>query len=150
MEGALIILLVLVVVGAILYVHHRLTYGKAEDKAPEAEEKPVPAPAAAEPAPAQEGHGQFCCGLHAVCDKDLPPMPGEKVEYYDDEELDRFAGRNPEEYTDDEIEEFRDVLLTLLPEDITGWHRSLQLRGIVMPPIIKDELLMIISENHHA
>lgn len=40
----------------------------------------------------------------------------------------------------------RDVLLTLLPEDIAGWGRSIQLRGIELPSAVKEELLMIVAE----
>ena len=49
--------------------------------------------------------------------------------------------------TDSQIEEFRDVLLTLLPEDIAGWARSLRLRGIEMPACVKEELLLLVSEE---
>ena len=64
-----------------------------------------------------------------------------------DEELDRFAGRNSDEYEDVEIEEFRDVLLTLLPEDVAPWARSIQLRGIELPEAVRDELLLMVGEQ---
>lgn len=90
---------------------------------------------------------QACCGMHITCEKDsLLASVSSEVVYYDDEELDRFAGRDPESYTDAETEEFRDVLLTLLPADIAGWGRSIQLRGIELPPEVKEELLMIVAE----
>ena len=69
------------------------------------------------------------------------------VEYYDDEELDAYRGIAPDGYSDSQIEEFRDVLLTLLPEDIAGWARSLRLRGIEMPACVKEELLLLVSEE---
>lgn len=85
--------------------------------------------------------------MHIECEKDsLLASVSDRIEYYDDEELDRFSGRAPSEYSDDEIEEFRDVLLTLQPYDIAGWGRSLQLRGIELPPAVKDELLMVVAE----
>ena len=100
-----------------------------------------------EPEAGAEAEDEECCGMHITCERDsLLASVSEKVEYYDDEELDRFAGRGQESYTDDEIEEFRDVLLTLLPEDIAGWGRSIQLRGIELPYPIKEELLMIVAE----
>ncbi len=71
----------------------------------------------------------------------------DKIEYFDDEELDRFAGRNSDEYEDVEIEEFRDVLLTLLPEDVAPWARSIQLRGIELPEAVRDELLLMVGEQ---
>ena len=39
------------------------------------------------------------------------------------------------------------MLLTLLPDDIAGWARSLQLRGINLPDIVKEELLLIVREE---
>ena len=38
------------------------------------------------------------------------------------------------------------MLLTLLPGDIAGWARSIQLRGIELPAPVRDELLMIVAE----
>lgn len=93
----------------------------------------------------QESEG-ICCGMHTVCEKtNLSPLTGEVV-YYDDEELDRFRGREPESYTAEETEEFRDVLMTLLPEDVAGWSRSIQVREIALPVEVRDELLLIVSE----
>ena len=88
--------------------------------------------------------------MHITCERDsLLASVSETIEYYDDEELDAFKGLNPESYTDDEIEQFRDVLLTLLPQDIAGWGRSIQLRGIELPPAVREELLMIVAEARH-
>ena len=85
--------------------------------------------------------------MHVTCEKDsLLAEVSPEVEYFDDEELDRFAGRGEECYTDEEIEEFRDVLLTLIPTDIAPWARSIQLRGITLPPEVREELLMIVAE----
>ncbi len=138
MTAALIILAALVVVGAGLYIHHRLT----SDGQPE--------PQAEEPRASDAGNSE-CCGMHLTCEKDsLLTAPGQEIIYYDDEELDRYRGRLPEEYTDEETEQFRDVLLTLLPSDIAGWARSLQLRGITLPPPVRDELLMIVAEARAA
>lgn len=90
--------------------------------------------------------GGICCGMHTVCEKtNLSPITGEIV-YYDDEELDRFRGREADSYTPEEVEEFRDVLLTLLPEDVAGWSRSIQVREITLPKEVRDELLLIVSE----
>lgn len=123
------------VVGLALYLHHRIT----EDKSP-AES----APTAETSAPTDSE----CCGMHITCERDsLLSAVSSEVVYYDDEELDRYAGRAPETYTDAETEEFRDVLLTLLPSDIAGWGRSLQLRGINLPAEVRDELLMIVAEE---
>ena len=44
------------------------------------------------------------------------------VEYYDDEELDRFRGRPSDQYTDEEAEEFATVLYTMQPHEVKGWN----------------------------
>lgn len=131
MTAALIIALSIVTVGAVLYIHHRLTGGDR----------------AAEPAVEPAGQAEKCCGQHAVCERDsLLAAVSYKVVYYDDEELDTYAGREAENYTPAETEQFRDILLTLMPDDIAGWARSIQLRGIALPVDVRDELIMMISE----
>ena len=69
------------------------------------------------------------------------------MEYYNDEELDRFRGRASDEYTDEEVEEFREVMLTCKDDEVAGWCRSLQLRFIELPDELKDELFLIIGER---
>lgn len=136
MTAALIILAALVLVGAGLYIHHRLTYGGVSET-PAEETKP---------GSVADADSQ-CCGLHLTCEKDsLLTAPGQEIVYFDDEELDLYKDRLPDAYTDAETEQFRDVLLTLLPSDIAGWARSLQLRGIALPSPVRDELLMIVAE----
>lgn len=124
-----ILLSIIVGVGAILYVHHRLTYRPAEQDI--------------DPIRTSEEQEQ-CCGLHLNCEKGLP-LPTEII-YYDDEELDTFAGRDPESYDDRETEQFRDVLLTLLPSDIAGWAQSLKQRKISLPEVVREELMLLITE----
>jgi hypothetical protein len=89
-----------------------------------------------------------CCGQHEVCEKEsLLAAVSRSVEYYNDEELDRFRGRPSDGYTDDEVEEFREVLYTCREEEVAGWSRSLQLRGIELPDALKDELFLIVGER---
>lgn len=136
MEVALIIALAILSVGTILYIHHRLTGGDRKAESLQAEEVPT--------AGGVEGE---CCGQYAVCERDsLLAAVSDSVVYYDDEELDVYAGREAESYSADEAEQFRDVLLTLMPDDIAGWARSIQLRGIALPADVRDELIMMISE----
>lgn len=143
MTAALIILAALVVVGAGLYIHHRLTGGSE----PEPVVDTAASPEHENPGDADSG----CCGMHLTCEKDsLLTAPGQEIVYYDDEELDLFKDRHPDAYSDAETEQFRDVLLTLLPSDIAGWARSLQLRGIALPSSVRDELLMIVAEARAA
>ena len=89
-----------------------------------------------------------CCGQHETCEKDsLLAAVSKGIEYYNDEELDQFRGRYSDEYTDEEVEEFREVMLTCKDDEVAGWCRSLQLRGIELPDDLKDELFLIIGER---
>ena len=89
-----------------------------------------------------------CCGEHQTCEKDsLLAAVSKQIEYYDDEELDRFIGHAGDGYSEEEIEEFRDILYTCHNEEVAGWSRSLQLRGIEIPNELKDELFLIIGER---
>ena len=109
-------------------------------------------PSKAANAPEEPPHTapQECCGQHAICERDSLLISSDAVEYFDDEELDAFRGRGADEYTDSETEQFRDVLLTLLPDDIAPWARSIRLRGINLPTVINQELLMMVAENRAA
>ena len=130
MEVSIIILGALLVTGVVLYLfdrRHRKTSSPDE--------------------PAYNEPEEACCGMHITCEEDsLLASVSPEIVYYDDEELDAFKGRGADSYTDEEIEQFRDVLLTLLPEDIAGWGRSIQLRGIELPSSVREELLMIVAE----
>ena len=89
-----------------------------------------------------------CCGQHEVCEKEsLLAALSRQVEYYDDEELDRFRGRQASEYTKDETDEFRDILYSMRSDEVAGWVRSLQLRQVELPDEIKDEVFMIVGER---
>lgn len=89
-----------------------------------------------------------CCGQHEICERDsLLAAVSKQIEYYDDEELDKYIGTAPEEYTPEQEDEFRDVFYTMQDTDVAGWVRSLQLRGIALPNNIKDEVFLIIGER---
>lgn len=89
-----------------------------------------------------------CCGQHEVCEKEsLLAAVSKAVEYYDDEELDRFAGRRADSYDMHETDEFEEILTTLRSEDVAGWIRSLQLRGIELPEALRDEVILIVGER---
>ena len=141
MMAALIIFLAIVGVGAVLYVHHRFTNKQV------GMHHGASSPSEGASSPTQVAEEEGCCGMHITCEKDsLLASVSKEIVYYDDEELDAYAGRAADAYDDEEIEVFRDVLLTLLPHDIAGWARSLQLRGIELPSPVKEELLLIVSE----
>ena len=89
-----------------------------------------------------------CCGQHEVCEKEsLLAAVSKNIEYYEDEHLDRFRSRPSDCYSDDEVEEFQDVLFTLRNDEVAGWVRSLQLRGINLPDELKDDVIMIVDER---
>lgn len=174
MKGALVILLFTIVVGIMLYLmelrHRRRNNdmpepgdssraeGAAEAAEPEdraVADTPAAATAAGTGATAAgdgEGHGEggVCCGMHLVCEKDTLSPTDSKIEYYDDEELDRYIGRDGSDYTPEETEEFQEVLLTMRSEDVTGWARSITQRRINLPPVVRDELLMMVNEQRAA
>ena len=89
-----------------------------------------------------------CCGQHTICERDsLLAAVSKGIEYYDDEDLDRFRGRAADDYTEEEIEEFREILYSTQEIEVAGWCRSLQLRGIEFPEELKDELFLIVGER---
>ena len=88
-----------------------------------------------------------CCGQHEVCEKEsLLAALSKEIEYYNDEELDRFQGKESDAYTDKEEEEFRDVLYTMREDEVAGWVRSLQLRGVQLPLGLRNEVIMIVGD----
>ncbi len=87
-----------------------------------------------------------CCGQHEVCEKQsLLEAMREDIEYYEDEELDRFRGMQGDSYSSDEIEEFREVLYTMRTDEVAGWVRSLGLRGVELPDQLKDEVILLMD-----
>lgn len=89
-----------------------------------------------------------CCGQHETCERDsLLAAVSKQIEYYDDEELDRYRGLEADEYEEDAINEFREVLYTLQDVEVAGWLRSLQLRAVNLPDALKDEAFLIVGER---
>lgn len=83
-----------------------------------------------------------------MCEKEsLLSAVSKDIEYYDDEELDRFARRSAEDYSAEEVEEFEEILSTLRSDEVAGWVRSLQLRSIELPIPLRDEVIMIVGER---
>lgn len=155
MTGALVILLFLTVVGIILWfveLYYRRRHpdaGKSDDDAGEAAADGAPEAASLSDDRAADVSAGVCCGQHLVCEKDtLSPLTDE-ILYYDDEELDRFIDREADSYTPEEEEEFREVLLTLRPEDVVGWARSITLRRLNLPTDVRDALLMLVNEQRN-
>lgn len=89
-----------------------------------------------------------CTGEDSRCEQECMLEAAVKdIEYYDDEQLDKYKGRPSDRYDDDEIEEFADVLYTLKQHDVAGWNRSLILRGVNIPDQLKDDLMALLTDH---
>ena len=141
MTGALIILAVTVLTGALLYLLQRFMPRRKSDA------KTDPSDSSDASTDRPEG----CCGQHLTCEKDsLLAAVSKDIEYFEDEELDAYRGVAPEGYTDEQIEQFRDVLYTLLPADLLPWEQSMKKRGIILPSAIRNEFVMLYAEQQHT
>ena len=115
-----------------------------EDSLPPAADVPTSTPIAPEPAAPTEDDEE-CCGEHEVCEKGkIKRALRTDIEYFDDEELDRFRGTASDEYEDDAVEEFREVLYTMDPREVDDWLKSLELREVALPDALKDEVFMLL------
>ena len=118
-----------------------------EDAVPSQQETPPSkssSSAEAEEASTIEDDDEECCGEHEVCEKGrIKRALRTDIEYFDDEELDRYRGTAPDEYDDEAVEEFREVLYTMHPSEIEDWLKSLELREVALPDALKDELFML-------
>ncbi|MDH6343038.1 hypothetical protein M2480_001422 [Parabacteroides sp. PFB2-12] len=91
-----------------------------------------------------------CCGQHELCERDsLLAAVSKEIEYFEDEDLDRFRGVAAEAYEEEAVEEFREVLMTLQETEVAGWIRSLQLRGLELPDALKAEAFLILGERRN-
>ena len=134
MIPALYIFIAMVVVGVILYVHDRIHYKGGDD-----DTAPREAP--------QESCSAQCCTTNEVCPSEMMIKHAtQPTVYYDDEELDTFKGREAGSYTPEEMEQFRDVLYTLKHSDLMGWEQSVKKRGIMLPEVIKEELISLYND----
>ncbi len=88
-----------------------------------------------------------CCGAHEVCETDLINKMSEEIIYYEDEELDAYKNFEENDYNDDQIDEFREVLYSLQEKEMEAWLRSLELRKIELPSIIKSELVFMLVRS---
>lgn len=131
LEVCLILIGSLIIVGALCYLHKKLT-GQ---------------PAAAEATtPSSVEDTDECCGLHAACEKTALNAVTQTIVYYDDDELDVYRGRPGDAYSENEIEQFRDVMLTLQSHDVAGWLLSLNQREINLPTPLHPELQLLLSD----
>ncbi len=133
----LILTTILLATGIVLYIFH-----KREERRRALNDEPQP--------PQQPEIPDECCGQHEVCERDsLLAAVSRNIEYYDDEELDLWKGIPADQYSSEQTAHFRDILYTMRSEEVAGWVRSLQLRGIELPNEIKDEVLLIVGERRN-
>ena len=114
-----------------------------ENPSPSLPTTDTPEPNIDNPAPTE------CCGAHLVCERETLLQTNAEIIYYDDEELDELAGRNANAYTGEEADRIREVFRTLQENDVTGWVRSMQLRGIQLPEDVREEALLIVRERRN-
>jgi hypothetical protein len=88
-----------------------------------------------------------CCGAHEVCDFDEIKADVNRIEYYDDEELDVYKNKSEKEYTSEQIEQFREVLYTLKTAEIRYWLLSIERRHINLPSILMSEARFLMAEG---
>lgn len=90
-----------------------------------------------------------CDGTSTKCEQEcMMEAATKEIEYFDDEELDGFAGRQSDSYDEQEVEQFSEVLHTMRQDEVQAWCRSLTLRGISLPDELKDEVIMLIDDEH--
>lgn len=138
MKPVLIILAAMVVVGLPLWLHNRW-HRRHADGPREERDAVAPTGCAAD------------CALQSVCPSQqlLTARCQAKIDYYDDEELDRFSGRTASQYSPDEVDQWREVLMTLQPREVLPWGQSIRARGLVMPTALRDEFLARCRETQH-
>ena len=131
-EITIISLIALLTLGAIAYIfgHNRRADGTEE------------------PIVVGEGDCATCTPETPKCEQLCAMEAAVKpIEYFDDEELDRFKNRAADSYSDDEIEQFAYVLHTMQPDEVAAWSRSLTLRGINLPDELRDEVILLVGEK---
>lgn len=105
---------------------------------------------------AQQNDGVCTTGDCSLCSETAQDCERERrlkdivkpIEYYDDEELDDYIGRSGDSYTTEETEQFAYILHTMRPDEVRGWASSLEQRGINVPEELKDEMIMMIEDEH--
>lgn len=88
-----------------------------------------------------------CCGAHAVCERDSLLSSSDKIEYFDDEELDKLSCIPAGNFSKEQVSQISDVFYTLKEHEVAAWLRSLQIRRIELPDELRDEALLIIAER---
>ena len=135
-----ILLLALLFLGLVTYMGKALF--RHNHSGQKAEKKPI---AQNRPEECDTNCGATSCEMEC-----LVKAATEKIEYFDDEELDDFKQRKSNNYTEGETEKFREILYTMKGSEVPDWMRSLQLRDIQLPDALKDEVFMIVGEQRSS
>lgn len=86
-----------------------------------------------------------CTGEDSKCEQEcMMEAATKEIQYFDDEELDRYKGYASCQYDEEQADEFREVMYTMKESEVKEWVRSLTLREINVPDQIKDELIMLL------
>ena len=138
-----VLILSLIILGVIAAIAGSIRYARLHKKVERGELDKMPevkivTDCGAETCAVEEG---------GLCELDCILNSSKDIEYYDDEELDRFKGRDSDTYSEEDEEEFRNIFETMRPNDVPGWIRSLQLREIALPNGLKDEVFLVYNEQ---
>lgn len=91
-----------------------------------------------------------CCGAHSVCERDSLLSSSDKIEYFDDEELDKLSCIPADKFSPEQVSLISDVFYTLKEHEVATWLRSLQLRRIELPVELRDAAFLIIGERRQV
>lgn len=95
--------------------------------------------------------GEVCCGGGTNCHKYTNTgSSANSLQYFEDEELDRFKGKSPSDYSPQEIAEWREVICTLQPQEVRGWVTSIHRRGLLIPAEIEELAQKIMTSTPQA
>ncbi|MGQ1889324.1 hypothetical protein ACT29H_02680 [Thermophagus sp. OGC60D27] len=89
-----------------------------------------------------------CCGAHEVCEKlSLETVNPDEIIYFNDEELDQYRDKDPATYTPEETLQFREILITMHPHEVSDWLKSLRARHVKLPPEVREEAINILRKQ---
>ncbi len=144
MEVIGILLVVLALIGLVAWLLDRRVSRRDDTPATDVEQKPCDTP---EPGCTDEDCAvRDACPALELLTAQVSEAGGVAPLYFEDEELDAYRGRAADGYSDDELEQWRDVLYTLRPGDLLPWQHSIESRGIVMPTVIRQELVDLLAQ----
>ena len=86
---------------------------------------------------------EVCCGQHETCERDsLLAAVSKKIEYYNDEELDRFQGVEADAYDAEAVEVVPQVLVGVLFEKTADRSRG---HAYLFADVFERDLTLVLS-----